>query len=656
MAAVQDVEGCAENALYQHYSSGKTGRPQLQRELDKLRAEYATCPKSSLATQSIDSIGFERSNGVIQRQLFVTDSEAYSPDGPTNASVISNAAPSSIMSNTSYESSEVPRTSCASSGLPDMFLNATVYNTGLDSSSLAAVLPAASLLGQDAPGMPIDPGPPAFMLPRPQGALKISVRKIDDCFALFYEHYAPVVAGIFDCDRSPKNVYQYSEYLFWAIVWVGSRKYARDPTISESIPRPLLELSQKALFDPENAIPAIQATLLLCLWPLPINSAFKDRSHAMAGAATHLAMQQGLPYASRKQDFVRVPLDQPQSDETFRARLWATCEVVFQNTSIYDGFPCSTSLDQLGVKTIQDNDSILSNGWSTLNLYEYHLHQVQTEAVTVMLRTASSLENSRESNVLDSLIDYYDGQAQIISPGESNRDSACFALNSVRLLIRCFHFFTIARDSTRSAEIFSNIYSISCDLLETGSRLDRDQDLGDYATQFQVRLISLAAICILRVHRSIVRAHVDIEQGEDMFFEAIRLLKKHSIQNNDLEIRLATILTQLWSSTRVFKFKDGTVDGLQLLLRGRLSMSVMFDCLWWWRTEFGGKVHPYVELASKGTPSSMSGPRASLVPSAVAVACIPEGEISLAPDPLFDPLQIPNWDIDRLLDASWNWN
>jgi hypothetical protein len=55
-----------------------------------------------------------------------------------------------------------------------------------------------------------------------------------------------------------------------------------------------------------------------------------------------------------------------------------------------------------------------------------------------------------------------------------------------------------------------------------------------------------------------------------MFFEFIRMSKKRSIQNNDLDTRTATVLTQLWSSTRVFKFKDGSTDGLRLFLRGRL--------------------------------------------------------------------------------------
>ena len=90
----------------------------------------------------------------------------------------------------------------------------------------------------------------------------------------------------------------------------------------------------------------------------------------------------------------------------------------------------------------------------------------------------------------------------------------------------------------------------------------------------QARAVACAAVCILRIQRSHLRAQVDTQVGEDMYFEAIRIERTHSIQNNDLDARSAIILTQLWSSKRMFKFKDGSVDGLRLLLRGRL---VSFD-------------------------------------------------------------------------------
>lgn len=70
-------------------------------------------------------------------------------------------------------------------------------------------------------------------------------------------------------------------------------------------------------------------------------------------------------------------------------------------------------------------------------------------------------------------------------------------------------------------------------------------------------------------------------------------MRESSLENDDLYARGAMILSQLWTSTRVFQGPDGIVDGLSLRIRTRLSMGVVFDCFWWWREEFQGKLSPF---------------------------------------------------------------
>jgi hypothetical protein len=64
---------------------------------------------------------------------------------------------------------------------------------------------------------------------------------------------------------------------------------------------PLRKLTWRSLFDPEPAIPTLQAVLILCLWPVPADRRFPDQNHTIAGAAMQIAMQEGLPYASKMQ-------------------------------------------------------------------------------------------------------------------------------------------------------------------------------------------------------------------------------------------------------------------------------------------------------------------------------------------------------------------
>jgi hypothetical protein len=150
----------------------------------------------------------------------------------------------------------------------------------------------------------------------------------------------------------------------------------------------------------------------------------------------------------------------------------------------------------------------------------------------------------------------------------TDRPIDSFTVASVRLLIRAFHFFGVPNNQ-RTAGVLQTYY-IACDLIGMAARLDKDMEFGAYCDSMQLRIISLAAVVVLRVLRSALAPQVDAETGEAMYFEAIRLSKKHSILNDDLDARNAIILTQLWSSTRAFHFSDGSVDGLRLLLRARL--------------------------------------------------------------------------------------
>lgn len=152
--------------------------------------------------------------------------------------------------------------------------------------------------------------------------------------------------------------------------------------------------------------------------------------------------------------------------------------------------------------------------------------------------------------------------------------TARHALVSVRLLIRAFHFFS-APNNQRNSGILQT-YFLACELIETASRLDHSKDFGMYCTIMQSRALALSAMIILRVLRSSLGAQVDADAGENMIFEAIRLAKRRSIRNDDLDAQNATVLTQLWSSNRLFMYKDGTRDGLRLLLRARLVSCKVF--------------------------------------------------------------------------------
>lgn len=145
----------------------------------------------------------------------------------------------------------------------------------------------------------------------------------------FFDHYAPFLPGIFDSDTSLTDCHRRSPFLFWAMVCTGARHF-QDSAFSQKVGSKVREIAASALFQIQDPTPTIQAALILCLWPLPIDTHWKDPSHALAGAAMQLAVQNGLHTFRHEQDFRRVQIDSNDRARMFRISLWLHCIMIFQ--------------------------------------------------------------------------------------------------------------------------------------------------------------------------------------------------------------------------------------------------------------------------------------------------------------------------------------
>ena len=245
----------------------------------------------------------------------------------------------------------------------------------------------------------------------------------------FFERHAEFVPGLCDPSLSPVQYYDLSPFLFWAIVGTGARRH-RDPVLLERVAKHIMEIALPSLYSISRPIPAIQAVLVLCLWPLPISTMWKDPSHALIGAAAQLAVQNGLHMVGHEQDFARTISQSTKSERLSRARLWIHCLMIFQrrapklralcyldiaspscladnrySTSICDGLPC-WSIPTLGPHSRdQESETFVSPDL----LYRYRLHRIQTTALRTMLQE-SDVESGSTDGSLGSLIDVFDSQ------------------------------------------------------------------------------------------------------------------------------------------------------------------------------------------------------------------------------------------------------
>lgn len=175
-------------------------------------------------------------------------------------------------------------------------------------------------------------------------------------------------------------------------------------------------------------------------------------------------------------------------------------------------------------------------------------------------------------------------------------------LYSHRLYILAYNFFV--SPASRQPQNFVTLHSAACKVIQTACSREQGCESTDpmakYGTAVIESCVVLAAISILKIQRSEeVSRHLDLDAGQAAFFSVVVTLRELSLQNDDLSSRSSTILANLWNSKEIFTKKNGQADSLACRVRNRLSMGVVFDCLWWWRQEYAGQRDPYQEEGSR---------------------------------------------------------
>jgi len=109
-----------------------------------------------------------------------------------------------------------------------------------------------------------------------------------------------------------------------------------------------------------------------------------------------------------------------------------------------------------------------------------------------------------------------------------------------------------------------------------------------YASRHIVMMILAGGFALMKLLNSFFARHIDVSTSKALFSNSIRGIRSTSITNNDLPARLAEVLAQLWHSYGAgMRPRTGPVDAsLQLKVKSRMSMSLVYDSVWRWREEF----------------------------------------------------------------------
>jgi hypothetical protein len=429
-------------------------------------------------------------------------------------------------------------------------------------------------------------------------------------FAEFWGCYHPYLPFLND-QQTPEAYYQQHPLLFWTIIATASRRYTADPGLLTNLSGPLTRLLWTTVGEVPNNHYVVKALCLLCTWPLPTSTTSTDPTHILVGVMMKTATGIGLHRPNHTQDFSRVSVDLNREQLHDRVVTWAVCNIVAQESGTGYGQPASTLYDwTLAIRPGDDGPFTLSSELEA----RLHIERFCDKISKDMYSNASDPRGVAGDELRALLTRVYrrefnEIKANILSR-HKDKSIVNLHLRAAGLHLRLSAFF----DSSTTLGYMDDLMGL---WRATTSFLDLVFELESpsthnplsggilrYATNYVRQMIVAACFALLKLTSSFFAREVEFEfeHGRQLFHRTIQAIRSMSIINNDLPWRLAELMVQMWNGARVearnlqaqqrnangndHDTRTIVDDSLQLKVRCRMSMSLVFDSIWRWREEF----------------------------------------------------------------------
>ncbi|CAK7215772.1 hypothetical protein SBRCBS47491_002597 [Sporothrix bragantina] len=433
-------------------------------------------------------------------------------------------------------------------------------------------------------------------------------------FWLFYHPFLPFL----NPSLTPEQYYQQHPLLYWSIVAVAARRYTMDPTLLTAISSPLNTLLWKTIGDVPGSHFVVKAMCLLCTWPLPTSTTTSDPTHILCGVMMKTATGIGLHRPNHINDFTRVAVELNKDQLHDRVVTWAVCNIVAQNIGTGYGQPASSLYDwTLATRSGESGPFQLSPELEARLQIERFCDKVSKE----MYSNASDsrgVAGDEHRSILMRVFrrEYGELHAEIMSRNLS--PIVAFHLKAAGLHLRLAGFF----DSSTTVGYLDDLMGLwrsTVGFLEeilanstVSSPSSPQEHVGidtlKYATNYLQQMLVAASFALLKLMRSFFSQAIDYDQGRQLFHRTISAIRSTSVVHNDLQWRLAELMVQMWNGARLEtqqnRVDDDSMlkidDSLQLKVRCRHSMSLVFDSIWHWREEY--------QARGRGTLDSLKHP------------------------------------------------
>ena len=449
-----------------------------------------------------------------------------------------------------------------------------------------------------------------------------------------------------------KYYYELSRLLFWTVIIIATRR--RQGSLFERLINPYTGLLWSTISKVSQNYHDAKALCLLCTWPLPVNSTSKDPTYMLSGIMMKLAMQTGLHRPTAPKDFSKIPVHVRQEDIRDRLRTWIACNVVSQQVSTAYGVPPETlydsTLDLQSLRKELDTGGAFSELLKRLEI-ERVSNKVTKLLYSKGSNITSMASTDDWAAKVDVLLEdvnplvrkyYRNGEKiPINSIGRSLTipvDLDKLHVLAVYLHVRLSHFFNAA-DSPDRGENLLDLYRAAESFLKHANDFHTTHDGAlKYATNYLFWIMLAGGFTLFKLLSYVDGNWIRQSDGNTLFVETVYTIREMSVAHNDLRQRLAEVLTQLWraygpgtrsseegmnrtsivdtlspgtgnqynttSTSENVAFQpnrngrnttnptpsSGIDSSLQLKVRSRMSMSIVYDSVWRWREDLHGKI------------------------------------------------------------------
>ncbi|KAI1213053.1 uncharacterized protein F4807DRAFT_412741 [Annulohypoxylon truncatum] len=445
-------------------------------------------------------------------------------------------------------------------------------------SSNATIVPSSI----HTPETPVPPQIPAAepALPRALGSLPFSGEDIDYYFQKYFECYHPYMPIV--RLRDPNKCYESGPFLFWTIIYIASRRYAKSPTLFPF----LLDSVRKDAFSTLSSwpltLPSINALILLCAWIFPDVRFVNDPCALFTGAIMNAILQLGIHCGKGNHPEYSHGVFQNTFTDEEAAFTWAGYNIIAQRVSSFLGLPAIGGLFNQTVQNIIDGRTpfqVPSTFRVLLECQKFCNHVTGT--------MAACLEESRGvSAQMVLLLENEWNAVRGLICSERADDLDRFNALLVQLEIQTYYMIPLpGYDPEALKRNILRTYSTAQAVIRSALALDASMDFLRHLPHFYFRALMAAGGVIYRVLRSSYLPFMDRAEAERSAADAVAASRRAQVADNDLPTRLGNLfeswLYRLVHGAGVPQSAEEPVSSFS----HRLSASVMYDCMTRWKTD-----------------------------------------------------------------------